>query len=164
MTEVHPDLTQRVPLAAFIQRDRSERVVTAFVDPPALPEIQPMRDQEAKAQWIAKLRGTEYVQGTGFLRIHNDPSAGGKDSFCCWGVWCEVKGIPFTYGDDSDGRQTVAYYQFPDGEDDPNQSTMPSMEWLEQEGITSDVANALASANDGGYEFEEIAQWIEDNL
>jgi hypothetical protein len=109
---------------------------------------------EIKAKWIEALRSGRYTQAEGFLRIN--------DSMCCLGVLCDII-APEDWDRQGEFR----------GED-----MLPPEELCDTIGLprparvaelTNDpeagtITNDLATMNDGGASFAEIADFIEENL
>jgi hypothetical protein len=106
-------------------------------------------DPDFKTKWLDALRSGEYSQAGGFLRT--------DFGFCCLGVACDVL--------NADGwwRNSGAFGRIYD--------------WANAEGgvhdnevsgglpfIDNKIAGYLANTNDRGASFEEIADWIEENL
>ena len=93
-------------------------------------------DIETKAKWTAALRSGVYEQGTGFLKS--------KDKFCCLGVLCDLND-PKEWVDET--------YHF--------QSMFLPASLMTKAGLTEQQSALLASMNDTGSTFEEIADLIE---
>ncbi len=116
-------------------------------------------DQEIKAQWLADLRSSEYVQGTGALNRNGQ--------FCCLGVLTDqaVKaGITTDQGTNERGDRLYG-----SSEDFGNASFLPPevSEWAGLGGRCNpyvDEHRNLASLNDEGRTFQEIADIIEQNF
>lgn len=107
---------------------------------------------EIKTKWLEALRSRKYTQGTDYLR--------GNGKYCCLGVLCDVV-QPEKWG------QEDAFGVIPH---DPNRkfkfenNVYPSVELLDQVGLTEDQMQTLVDLNDGGKTFDEIAKYIEENL
>lgn len=93
-------------------------------------------DAEAKAKWIAALRGGKYKQAQGALRAAH--------GFCCLGVLCDV----------------IAPEEWDGGVFRAQEVFLP--EPLSNDIGGKDID--LAEMNDSGLSFAEIADWIEENL
>jgi hypothetical protein len=109
-------------------------------------------DKKIKKQWVKALRSGEYRQGAYALgRL----SADGVyiESFCCLGVLAhECDPTPWVRD-----RELVAV--------DPAGPFTLSPKFLEAAGLSREVIGQLAFLNDdGGKTFDEIADWIEENL
>jgi hypothetical protein len=103
---------------------------------------------EFKAKWLAALRSGKYEQGRGFLRSEND-------CYCCLGVALDLCGVVWKADSWRDGRYGTAEHgswAYPIA---PERKTL---------GLTLDQAHELASLNDMGKSFAEIADYIEKNL
>jgi len=111
-------------------------------------------------QWAAALRSDRFKQGTGALHIVRHPDA--PDELCCLGVACVLAyeaGVSVTRKPTPDGS-AIAY--------DGDSGTLPPVvqEWLglqSPDGLYFEgfEANSLASRNDYGAPFAEIADIIE---
>lgn len=104
-----------------------------------------------KELWLAALRSGEFEQGRGYLNRH--------DRLCCLGVLCEVAiGSGEEVKKFKDGTSGTVCYSGCD--------TYPPVRVYEWAGLTPDETAdvTLSSKNDGGSSFEEIANWIEENL
>jgi len=104
--------------------------------------------EDFKKKWVKALKSGDYIQGKGMLARHYS-MLGDDDSiateYCCLGVACELA---------KDNVDLMMLVQFPKKE-----SNVPE---LIKEG---DVPVFLAEMNDDeGWSFNEIADWIEDNL
>lgn len=98
---------------------------------------------EWKAKWIAALRSGEYKQGTDWLY---DPQ---KDSYCCLGVLQKIVDPKFLEGEEK---------EFPT-------AGVCTTVGLMDEIYNPNVCQALANMNDVKlYSFDQIADWIEENL
>ena len=100
-----------------------------------------------KAAWLTALRSGSYIQGRGFLRE--------GDTFCCLGVLCDL-------GDKSaeswapDGFEAVfTFYE--------KSQYLPRCVRSAAR-VSEVVSKRLAEMNDRGKDFDEIADWIEENL
>jgi hypothetical protein len=102
-------------------------------------------DKKLKAKWVDALRSGKFKQGAGVLR----DQAGG---FCCLGVLCEVVN-PKLWVEGDYGAWFHA-----------NEELMPDPSILQKARVDYDDAERLASLNDNGKSFEEIAAHIEANL
>ena len=104
-----------------------------------------MMNPTVKAKWIAALRSGEYQQGQYALRTPDN-------KFCCLGVLCDVVD-PTKWGHDYS-------YSYDGNWDDV---LIPS--GLSSElGIGFATQDILSKKNDDGYSFNEIAEWVEENL
>lgn len=116
-------------------------------------------DVELKTKWVAALRSGEYEQGRNYLC--NDHS--GDYTFCCLGVLCDLINpngwrSPTTDADEDGNYETenVRYFD--------HMADFPAAELLIDAGLTIPIATNLASKNDNGTPFAEIADYIEENL
>lgn len=90
---------------------------------------------ELKDAWIEALRGGEYRQGRYRLKAHDG-------RFCCLGVLCDIAGRKWTRG-----NKTGVF---------PREVRLA--------GVSRIQAEDLASMNDTGETFTEIADYIEETL
>lgn len=123
-----------------------------------------------KDKWLAALRSGEYKQGMNCL-MQESPE--GERSYCCLGVLCDVSDTgeweQRTVGGevqeqfywrsmDNQGRPTINTADVPDHLAKP---------WglLERSEPLSDKQSRLMHMNDDGqFSFNEIADWIEENI
>ena len=95
---------------------------------------------EFKEKWVKALRSGKYSQGESYLM---SPIVDGDDLYCCLGVACDIQGIELGCNE-----------QYPaDDYDVPNMLK-----------AKSDVAEFLADKNDNAWNFNHIADWIEEYL
>ena len=104
---------------------------------------------ELKAKWVEALRSGKYEQACSGLRA-------AENRFCCLGVLCDVDGSGHWYLDFTSEYRYVSNGLSHGG-------YLPS-EIREGAGIKKDTEIELAQMNDSGYTFDEIANWIEQNL
>ena len=104
---------------------------------------------ELKQKWIEALRSGKYKQGRTVLRNL-------EDQFCCLGVLCDVAGLKWQRSDvwSVDDMRSVL-----------------SVKQLDEFGLDQYQMDKLVIMNDGGNtindppkSFEEIANWIEENV
>lgn len=103
-------------------------------------------DAEIKRKWIEALRGGQYQQATLALRRNNV-------AFCCLGVLCDVT-QPQEWACSAAGDW---YHRDCDGTIDDDLAG-------EEFGLTFEQQETLASLNDSGKTFGEIANYIEKHL
>ena len=89
--------------------------------------------QEIAERWVQALRSGKYKQGRRVLKQ--------GENFCCLGVLCEVTGTPYRPG-------SVC-------------SAMPSRAARQRLGLDDELADNLASLNDQGTSFKQLANIIE---
>lgn len=113
-----------------------------------------VRTEEIAAQWVEALRSGTYKQGQRYLHV--------GDSFCCLGVLCNLYSQEWDEsGDrvDDDGRSAedgrIVYSHIGDASGLPGDEVLM---WAELDG---EVAEQLATLNDTGKTFEELADEIE---
>jgi hypothetical protein len=92
-----------------------------------------------KAQWVEALRSGEYQQGSGMLKYYDDEIDEAR--FCCLGVLCDIL-----------GHEPGVDQQYPSGS------------VLDEVGLLGSYAKVLAHFNDKGDSFEQIADYIQENL
>lgn len=112
-------------------------------------------EPEFKKTWLAALRGTQYVQAKGKLYAGIDEK--GQYHMCCLGVAEHLCGTSV---------EAFGEIGMPSMLNEPNSPVkvftqdVPAS-WPNKH---STVGHYLAIMNDGGKTFEEIAQFIEENL
>jgi hypothetical protein len=99
-----------------------------------------------KKKWINALRSGKFQQGTGCLWDSKD------NSYCCLGVLCEITG-------NGNNRNMENDYPKDINPDDPNKNTIQPFL-----GLSANIQIKLASLNDGGCDFKEIANYISKNV
>jgi hypothetical protein len=111
-------------------------------------------DPELKAKWLDALRSGKYKQGQAVLRTS-------EECFCCLGVLGDIA-APTLWATTitSENEAHISCYAFASLHD----NEMLREEWLADHGLTIDQAVNLASMNDCGKSFAEIADFIEANL
>lgn len=123
-------------------------------------------DAELKKKWLVALRSGDYMQGNDVLRTK-------ADGYCCLGVLCNV--IDPTRWQLAPKYDHYYAYRFGDGDDTRLDSTEIPTNDRDWYGISFDNMNQLMVMNDGGrlrpddsvilsQTFEQIADWIEENL
>jgi hypothetical protein len=107
-------------------------------------------NKKLKAKWLRALRSGSYRQTSGELANE----AGTR--FCCLGVLADIQGCTWRPSDDGDGLVPV---------NKANRAIVPnSNDWLPPTragGLTHDQQEKLASMNDDGKSFKQIAGYIE---
>lgn len=99
-----------------------------------------------KERWVAALRSGEYLQGHGALAVNY----GSAERNCCLGVLCRVAG----------GEATREYQQYP-----LLRTFSAGHQLMKKLGFSTETERQLAVLNDDEmYSFDEIADWIEENL
>jgi len=117
-------------------------------------KVQGKMDPVVKEDWVEALRSGEYYQAESFLDSDNGQ--------CCLGVLCDILDEDWTIleynTEDSSGNRMdirgVRVY----GSDN---YSMPSYKLLNKVGLTDRTALTLATMNDEGATFKEIADYIE---
>ena len=106
---------------------------------------------EIKTKWLEALRSGKYQQGRGILRSVNN-------EYCCLGVLCDLV-APDKWTKPEKG--TAMFFMSNNGDKKlhfPPDSVMRAAE------LSIDNGDILAARNDDGQSFEEIANFIEENL
>ena len=115
-----------------------------------------LMEPKAKAALLFALRSGKYKQGGGCLRTNDD-------NFCCLGVLCDL-------GKD---RQEKWFQRSPNGDfyyghgkdhDGDTAHLFPPVSVARKAGLSISATEKLALQNDSGKTFNEIANWIEENL
>jgi hypothetical protein len=109
---------------------------------------------EIKKRWLEALRSGKYKQGKKLLRSYNN-------EFCCLGVLQDlVEPDEWILRIEEFSRHVPRYcYQTTDA-----YWSQLSREVLEHVNLSKTDMITLSVLNDNGISFEEIAQWIEENL
>lgn len=110
---------------------------------------------DARYLWVEALRSGKYNQGFSALK-HKKVDEG--FAFCCLGVGCEI----FPLGKWKDMEGSAVAYVSDDEEPGSENVGMPPESFLDLVGLSLKDAEELASANDSGTPFEEIADLIEE--
>jgi hypothetical protein len=123
--------------------------------------------REFKEAWIKALKSGNYVQGSGSLRKEMDntdnPSLSQHRStptYCCLGVACSVAGVPEEYItgewiDYVDGYEYDVVPEILHGVSDENQLV---------EALSCMNDTHTADTTEHKFSFEDIADWIDDNI
>ena len=113
---------------------------------------------EIKKKWVEALRSGQYVQGRNKLRSpsSNDPDFPAPSAFCCLGVLCDV--VDSTqWQPPMDRKPDYMLYGY------HSTSTPPDV--LDTSGLGRTDEDALVKLNDDErWTFNQIADWIEENL
>jgi len=104
-------------------------------------------DKRVKSKWLKALRSRKYKQTTGRLRRDGNER-------CCLGVLADVQKMKWKLDEED-----VYRIEFEDWLLDAEMFYGTAAGGLEFE-----VAKQLATMNDGGKKFYQIARWIERNL
>lgn len=125
--------------------------------------------KEIAERWVAALRSGEYEQSAGFLQT--------TEGYCCLGVLCDLhmretgdgEWLPPKF-DDSVGQWRLRYRDDlgVDGERTP---PLGVHAWADMEDtptvffrhrLGTEIRDAIANLNDGGYTFAQLADLIEE--
>jgi len=110
---------------------------------------------EIIAEWVRRLRSGNYTQTQRVLR--------NKDSFCCLGVLCEVA-VDAGVIPPAVSRPNHPSLFVYDGQDRTLPQSVADWAGVGKAGdYGPGIMESLASKNDYGYSFEEIANLIESN-
>lgn len=133
-------------------------------------------NEQIKADWIAALRSGEYKQTTGSLRrLTPRPDINAPSGMCCLGVLCDLArkaGLGDWTSHIDDG-----YFGLPSAEDYGSNVVLPEVvrawagldendpdvSWYDEDSA-EEKTNTLASLNDAGLDFGQIAELIEVSL
>jgi len=107
---------------------------------------------DIKAQWVEALESSRYAQGQG--RLCTIDADTGKLKFCCLGVLCEVLGVER----DEDGSYGGQVHLLPKSVADAAGLTDSPI--VQRNGFNM----SIASVNDEGTSFAEIAKIIREQL
>ena len=112
---------------------------------------------ELKTKWIEALRSGDYDQGHGMLRDLDD-------SYCCLGVLLDVSEL----GQWDEQAFGPLIYEIEDSDKDypnPREELDLSKATLDKLGLDPKEQHHLVNLNDDdGADFNEIADWIEENV
>ena len=118
--------------------------------------------KEFKEKWIKALKSGNYVQGSGSLRkeMDNTNNTSSMPTYCCLGVACSVAGVPEEYitGEWIDYVDGYEYDVVPEvlhGVSDENQLV---------EALSCMNDTHTADTTEHKFSFEDIADWIDDNI
>lgn len=126
-------------------------------------------DKELKTEWIKRLESGKYSQGTEKLRGVDEDDQDqetGDASFCCLGVLCDIfmdRGLGEWNGQVFEPDYSVfgsrAPYEYHGLEGELNDVVLAYV------GMTNEQQQHLVGMNDNdGYNFDEIAEYIDENL
>ena len=97
-------------------------------------------DTELKKDWLVALRSGDFTQGTG--RLFSD------GCYCCLGVLAKVANLPM----DNEGKLKCDAHT--------SWSMIPSGLHI----LSPTIQQQLIKMNDGVKDFDQIADWIEENI
>lgn len=106
-------------------------------------------DPEFKIKWLEALRSGKYSQAIGWLK-------GLDGGFCCLGVACDISGEGAWNSDRG--------YKIKNNLNDNADYKILPVELTTKYKIYFGVSGILSRMNDRGESFEDIANWIEENL
>lgn len=106
-------------------------------------------NQKFKRKWITALRSGDYEQGEGYLKT------GGEQQYCCLGVACKIAGIRAC---------DISNKSLPSELSQTLQAKLPPFFRTDDDNDHHEMITTLAEMNDDGSTFEEIADYIEENL
>lgn len=113
-----------------------------------------MMNKEIKKVWLEALRSGDYEQTTGHLKK--------RDGYCCLGVLCNLgPSKNWNIVSEYDEANNIHTFTGPDGDES---KTMIPCDVRLRTGLSDDEAETLADMNDRGGTFNEIADYIEENL
>lgn len=139
----------------------------------------PKMDPEIKAKWIEALRSGKYKQGHSHLRQRDKET--GEERYCCLGVLCDIV-EPNSWQDPEDHHddRTILVYPHHEGKQDyPSNSVFEKASidlrdyWMSCTtifGTPTQVCHSIRvqmtclNDNSPTMTFNEIADWIEENL
>lgn len=141
------------------------------MSPPPRLKLRP----QFKEQWIKALLSGEYRQTRGYLHVLRDVrDSRVSEGWCCLGVACDVldkNGVPMERSTVGQAMEAEVLEAFDGAVGTPSDALSEQMferaEWMksaERSTAVGSIIDALASANDMGSTFSEIAEWIEEHL
>ena len=105
-------------------------------------------DQEVRDKWIAALRSGEYTQAKEVLCTED------SNQMCCLGVLCDIMDPGGWNPDEDENGEQLRHTFALAGEE----VIRPMF------GLLTDQIADLVTKNDAGFTFDEIADYIEENL
>jgi hypothetical protein len=127
-------------------------------------------NSDLKKKWVVALRSKEYEQGRNDLCSISYDANGERlnISFCCLGVLADITDIPYRKDLERQGDTVRTYTDntdiLRDGEDIAITFPTQHFRLKYMGGIGEDVARKLATMNDDGVPFNDIADYIENNI
>jgi hypothetical protein len=116
-----------------------------------------MMNRKMKARWVAALRSGDYKQASSSLRT--------PDGYCCLGVFCDLhdpskwdRTVPIA------PLETYSYYEYEYDIAGEVMRGYPPPSLRRKYRLTVKAQRALADMNDEGISFDEIADYIENEL
>ena len=117
-----------------------------------------MMNSHIKKRWVEALTSGDYLQSLSYLKILNDD---GNYEYCCLGVLVDLlcQGKDWNNSDEGMGidRTDPSIINLDD-------DGYPKTKHLRYAGLSNKIALELATMNDDGVDFDEIAGWIERHL
>lgn len=128
-----------------------------------------------KKAWIADLRSGDFKQAPDTLCMAPDTHEDVKqEKYCCLGVACVTFGETWVKRRWGKGKYGTVRWGLAGNSIEANgegwavtdtpATDMPSKVALKRWGLDPDAARVLATMNDNGKSFKQIANWIEKNL
>ena len=123
-------------------------------------------DRKLKQRWLDALRSGRYRQTDSSLKTQFGRIA--EPHYCCLGVLIEIE-APEEFVRDGSGLATLRW-ELPANADDPNvdddlrSTSYLNRKLMERFDISEADMLAAAEMNDNGESFEQIADWIEENV
>ena len=109
--------------------------------------------KELKERWVSALRSGVYKQTKHYLCD--------DQGWCCLGVLCNLVDPNGWQEEDKDEDSYARSYWFADGN---TEKEFPDHDWLNDIGLDLSIARSLASSNDEGTSFSDLADLIEENV
>lgn len=110
------------------------------------------RNKPAIRRWVKALRSGEYEQTTGTLRsVHG---------YCCFGVACHIS----TKSKIAERPTKLCDYYSYEGPEGRVQENFLPYGMRKHYGLSDREQEELVKMNDAGKTFDEIADWIEENI
>lgn len=114
--------------------------------------------KQIKKQWVEALRSGEYQKGKGFLHKQHR----GKDLFCALGVLCDVAGDDYWLRYENTNKWGMPINE--GGKSSLGIVVLP-YRIMKKVGLSLSEQTLVWRMNDAiNLSFEEIADWIEENL
>jgi len=119
-------------------------------------------DPKIKKVWLKALRSGEYKQTEAFLCVEKKE---GEPEFCCLGVLCEEVGDgEWRFKKGNKNECLPPHWTYSDPGRKISFASFPPPALMRRVGLDIRHAQELTNRNDEGWSFEEIADYIEENL
>lgn len=118
-------------------------------------------DPQVKKEWLAALRSGDYLQANGYLKVLQNRQR--KVHYCCLGVVADICKAPFVELPEKNAQVDTNVRQLW-GQGNAVNTGALSPGFMKSISLDDQAADELASMNDNGNSFKQIAKWIEKEL